>query len=85
MTGSIFLGDAMFETPPEKPSQFALYWVGLITLAGGMLGVVGAAFLFGQEWFQKDAVMFGSFLVGTGLGGAIGWRFVMRKGTSSQG
>lgn len=75
----------MFETTPEKPSQFALYWVGLITLAGGTVGVVGAALLFGEEWFQKDAVMFGSFIVGASLGGVIGWKFIMPKRPPSQG
>ena len=42
----------MFEPPPEKASHFALYWIALIGLAGGIVGVLGGLLLFGEERFQ---------------------------------
>jgi hypothetical protein len=73
------LGESMLETPPEKPSNLTLYWVALITLAGGIVGVIGGAWLFDEDRFQSDVFMFGSFFVGACLGGMVGWKVVMPK------
>jgi hypothetical protein len=67
----------MFEPPPEKPSHFALYWIALIALAGGIVGVLGGLFLFGEERFQTNAIMFGSFFLGAIVAAAVGWKLVM--------
>lgn len=67
----------MFENPPEKPSQFAFYWIALIAMAGGVIGVLAGLFLFGEERFQTNAIMFGSFFLGAGLGAGVGWKLVM--------
>ena len=67
----------MFQSPPKKPSHFALYWVALIAVVGGIAGVLGGLLLFGEERFQTDAIMFGSFFLGAGLGAVVGWKFVV--------
>lgn len=67
----------MFEAPPEKPSHFAGRWIALVALVGGVAGVVVAALVLGEESVQSDMVLFGSFLVGAGLGAVAGWKLVM--------
>lgn len=75
----------MFEPLPEKPSQFALHKVGLVAIFGGIVGLVAGAFVFGQQGFQNDWVMIGSFVVGAFAGGLWGWRLVMpRSSTPSE-
>jgi len=54
-----------------------LFWVAFITLGGGTVGVLGGLLLFGEERFQTNAIMFGSFLLGASLAAAVGWKVVM--------
>jgi len=67
----------MFEPPPEKTSHFALYWVALIALAGGFVGALGGLLLFGEERFQTNAIMFGSFFLGASVAAAVGFKLVV--------
>jgi hypothetical protein len=55
------------------------HWIVLIACAGGLGGLVAGVLLFGEGAFQSNAVMFGSFGIGTLLGLAVAWKWVMPR------
>ena len=69
----------MFEPVPEKLPHMAGHWIVLIACAGGVIGLVVGGWLFGEERFESNAFMFGSFAVGAVLGLAAGWKLIVPR------
>jgi hypothetical protein len=67
----------MFEPLPEKPPHMASYWIMFIAGAGGFVGLYTGFKVFGEEGFQSNTVMFGSFAVGALAGLVAGWKLVI--------
>ena len=69
----------MFEPAPERPPHMAGHWIVFIAVAGGIIGVVVGGWLFGEEGFQNNTVMFGTFGAGALLGLVAGWKIVIPR------
>jgi hypothetical protein len=73
----------MFQQAPEHPPHMASKWIALIAVLGGIAGVAVTAYFLGEEAFQSNVVMFGSFGAGALLGLVAGWKIVMPRRRSS--
>ncbi len=73
----------MFEPLPEKPPHMAGHWIVLIACGGGVVGAMVALWLFGEERFQSNTIMFGSFGLGALVGLVAAWRLIVPRAPRS--